>query len=219
MSSQYSVLIVEDHALVRAGICALLARESDIVVVGEVATGEEAVKIACAIRPDVVLMDLNMPGRGGLHAISEIRKFAPTVKILVITMHKSDEYIHEALRSGASGYILKESGHDELIFAIRKVLTGKIYLSPDVSERVISNMVSVQQREASATIPVESLTARESEVLKLVAQGEGNKQIAHRLNLSVKTVEKHRANLMRKLGLRNAAMLVAYAINNRIVDL
>lgn len=221
MTQRYSVLIVEDHALVRAGIRSLLNREPDLDIVDEVATGEDAVRVACAKQPDVVLMDLNMPGRGGLHAISEIKRLAPSVKTLVITMHKTDEYIHEALRSGASGYILKESGHEELIPAIRRVLTGKIYLSPDVAERVVSNMISDTQKPAAPVVvaAVDSLTSRELEVLKLVAQGEGNKQIASRLNLSIKTVEKHRSSLMRKLGLRNAAMLVTYAISNGLVNL
>jgi DNA-binding NarL/FixJ family response regulator len=162
-------------------------------------------------------MDLNMPGRGGLQAISEIKRLAPSVKTLVITMHKTDEYIHEALRSGASGYILKESGHEELIPAIRRVLTGKIYLSPDVAERVVSNMISENQKPVATDIALETLTSRELEVLKWVAQGEGNKQIASHLNLSIKTVEKHRSSLMRKLGLRNVAMLASYAFSNGIV--
>ncbi len=217
MIKKYSVLIAEDHALLRAGMCALLASESDIEVVAEVGTGEDAVRMCCSLNPDVVLMDLNMPGRGGLHAIAEIRRRAPETKVLVITMHKTDEYIQEALRSGASGYILKESGHDELRTAIRTVLSGRVYLSPDVSARVVSNLISGGAHTSSTTTAVDSLTTREREVLKLVAEGLGNKQVAHHLSLSIKTVEKHRASLMRKLGLRNIAMLAAYAIKNEIV--
>ena len=217
MTFKHSVLIAEDHALLRAGMCALLASEPDLEVVADVGTGEEAVRVACSLNPDVVLMDLNMPGRGGLHAIAEICRRAPAIKILVITMHKTDEYIQEALRSGASGYILKESGHDELRTAIRTVLGGRVYLSPDVSARVVSNLISGGTNTVSTTTAVDSLTSRERELLKLVAEGCGNKQVAHHLSLSIKTVEKHRASLMRKLGLRNVAMLAAYAIKNEIV--
>jgi DNA-binding NarL/FixJ family response regulator len=217
MTPKHSVLIAEDHALLRAGMCALLASEPDIEVVAEVDTGEEAVRVACALNPDLVLMDLNMPGRGGLHAIADIRRRAPTTKILVITMHKTDEYIQEALRSGASGYILKESGHDELRTAIRTVLGGRVYLSAEVSARVVSNQISGGAHKASTTTTMCSLTLREREILKLVAEGFGNRQVANHLSRSIKTVEKHRANLMRKLNLRNVAMLTAYAIKNEIV--
>lgn len=218
MSLKKKVLIAEDHTLVRAGIRALLSAEPDFEVVGEVATGEDAVRMAYETRPDVVLMDLNMPGRGGMHAIGEIKRRTPEVKVLVITMHKTDEYIQEALRSGAAGYILKESGHDELRAAIRTVISGRVYLSPEVSERVVSNMITTGPRTAPGTTPLESLTSREREVLKLVAQGLGNKEVANLLNLSIKTVEKHRANVMHKLGLKNVAMLTAYAISNGILN-
>jgi DNA-binding NarL/FixJ family response regulator len=217
MTKRYSILIAEDHPLVRAGIRSLLMREPDLDIVGEVETGEDAVRVACASLPDVALVDLNMPGRGGLHAIAEIKRLVPSVKTMVITMHKTDEYIHEALRNGAAGYILKESGPEELIAAIRKVLSGKIYLSPDVSERFISTMVSEKQKPVITAPQAEELTSRELQVLKLVAQGEVNKQIADQLHLSIKTVEKHRSSVMRKLGLRNVAMLVTYAINEGIV--
>lgn len=218
MSLKKKILIAEDHTLVRAGIRALLSAEPDFEVVGEVATGEDAVRMAYETRPDVVLMDLNMPGRGGMHAIGEIKRRTPEVKVLVITMHKTDEYIQEALRSGAAGYILKESGHDELRAAIRTVISGRVYLSPEVSERVVSNMITTGPRAAPGTTPLESLTSREREVLKLVAQGLGNKEVANLLNLSIKTVEKHRANVMHKLGLKNVAMLTAYAISNGILN-
>ena len=217
MTFKHSVLIAEDHALLRAGMCALLASEPDLEVVADVGTGEEAVRVACSLNPDVVLMDLNMPGRGGLHAIAEICRRAPAIKILVITMHKTDEYIQEALRSGASGYVLKELGHDELRTAIRTVLGGSAYLSPEVSARMVSHLISAGSPTASTTTAKESLTSREREVLKLVAEGFGNKQVANHLSRSIKTVEKHRANLMRKLNLRNVAMLTAYAIRNEIV--
>jgi DNA-binding NarL/FixJ family response regulator len=218
MTARYSIVIADDHELVRAGIRSILLREPDMDIVGEAATGEEAVQIACAKMPDVVMMDLSMPGRGGLFAMSELRSRAPSIKVLALSMHNADEYIQEALRNGAAGYILKDSGHEELVLAIRRVLTGKIYLSPDVAERVISNMVFDAPKPVSALASLESLSARELQVLKLVAQGEGNKQVADKLHLSIKTVEKHRASLMRKLGLRNSAMLVSYAISHGLVS-
>ena len=217
MTPKHTVLIAEDHALLRAGMRALLASEPDIEVVCEVDTGEDAVRMACALKPSVVLMDLNMPGRGGLHALAEIKRREPQIKLLVITMHKTDEYIQEALRSGASGYLLKESSHEELRIAMRTVLAGKVYLSPDVSARMVSNMIGAGSRPAATSTALDTLTTREREVLKLVAEGLGNKQVAHQLSLSVKTVEKHRSSLMRKLGLRNVAMLASYAFSNGIV--
>jgi len=214
VKSKISVLIAEDHALVRAGVRALLDFEPDMEVIGEAITGEDAANIVRERSPDIVLMDLNLPGGGGLLAIKEIKKCAPDVKILVVTMHKTDEYIHEALRNGASGYILKESAHSELIFAMRRVLEGKTYVSPDVAEVVIANISSTYQKAAPTPVATSPLTPRELEVLKLVAQGYSNKQVADRMNLSIKTIEKHRSSVMKKLNLRNTVMLASYAIKN-----
>lgn len=219
MAIKYTIVLAEDHAMLRAGIRALLAADSDIEVVGEADNGKDAVRLACSLAPTLVLMDLNMPGSNGLEAIAEIKRRAPEVKILVITMHKVDEYIQEALRNGASGYILKESGHDELRTAIRTVLSGKVYLSPEISERVVNAFLAGNNRPAAPVTAWDTLTTREREILKLVAEGHGNKRIADYLCLSVKTVEKHRSSLMHKLGLHNAAMLTAYAIEKGVVTL
>jgi DNA-binding NarL/FixJ family response regulator len=213
MKSKISILIAEDHALLRSGIRTLLDREPDMQVIGEAATGEAAVQFVRERMPDVVLMDLNMPGRGGLAAIAEIVQLSAAIKILVVTMHKTDEYIYETLRSGVVGYILKESAHDELVDAIRRVLEGKIYVSPEVSQAVISHMVSAPRNSEPERNPLGKLSERELEVFRLVAEGYANKQVARQLNLSVKTVEKHRSNVMRKLNLRNAANLVSFAIS------
>jgi two-component system response regulator NreC len=217
-----TILIAEDHALLRAGMRALLATVPDVEIIGEVDNGKDAVRVACTLFPTVVLMDLSMPGTNGLEAIAEIKKRAPDIRILVVTMHKTDEYIQEALRAGAVGYILKESSHDELLIAVRTVLAGKVYLSPDVSERVVNGFLSgvaASAQTVESTSAWDSLTNREREVLKLVAEGHGNKHIADYLCLSIKTVEKHRSSLMRKLTLRNASMLTAYAIEKGIVTL
>lgn len=219
MPEKKRVMIVEDHALFRAGLCAMLNSEDTLEVVAEVEDGKEAVRQALLLSPNLILMDLNLPGINGLNAIEEIHQRLPETKILVISMHKTDEYIHAALRNGATGYILKESGPEELMTAIRTVLQGKVFLSPEVSSRVVSSLLNAGQSATQNSIkPVDSLTSREREILKLVAEGNGNKQIANYLHLSVKTVEKHRASLMHKLGLRNVAMLTAFALNNGIVS-
>ena len=218
MERKHTIIIAEDHALLRAGMRALLSSVPDLEVIAEVENGKDAVRLACTLNPTLVLMDLSMPGSNGLEAIAEIRRRAPEIKLLVVTMHKTDEYIHEALRTGASGYILKESSHDDLIAAIRTVLAGKVFLSPDVSERVVSGFLSGGAKPAPTASAWDTLTVREREVLKLVAEGHGNKHIADYLCLSIKTVEKHRSSLMRKLGLRNASMLTAYAIEKGIVS-
>lgn len=220
--NKYTILIAEDYALIRAGIRSLLTAEPDLEVVAEVDNGKDAVRQAVALNPSLVLMDLSMPGSNGMEAIGEIKRRNPDIRILVLTMHKTDEYIQEALRMGASGYILKESSYNELITGVRTVLSGKIYLSPDVSERVVNSFImsppsATPSNNAGSTW--NTLTVREREVIKLVAEGSSNKEIADYLCLSIKTVEKHRSSLMRKLNLRNSAMLIAYAIEKGIVTL
>jgi DNA-binding NarL/FixJ family response regulator len=217
---KHTVIIAEDHALLRAGMRMLLSADTDIEVVAEVDNGKAAVQMACKLRPTIVLMDLSMPGSNGMEAIGEIKRREPDIKVLVVTMHKTDEYILEAFRNGASGYILKESSHDELRNAVRTVLNGKVYLSPDVSERVVTGLLSGGggARSANSTSPWDTLTVREREVLKLVAEGHTNKYMADYLCLSIKTIEKHRSSLMRKLNMHNAAALTAYAIDKGIVS-
>ena len=217
MSPRYTIVIAEDHALMRAGLRALLATESDIDIVGEADNGKDAVQLVCKLAPDLLLLDLNMPGIGGLEALGQIHARMPAVKVLVVTMHKSDEYLRHALRAGASGYMLKESTHEELRVAVRTVLAGKYYLSPDLSGQVVTSLLGGGQTATVATA-WDTLTSRERGILKLVAEGNGNKQIASHLSISIKTVEKHRSSLMHKLGLRNSAMLTAYAIERGMID-
>ena len=157
-----------------------------------------------------------MPGMNGLEAIVDIKRRFPATKILVITIHKTEEYIHEALRAGADGYILKDASHDELRIALRSIVNGKTYLSPDISAKVINGFLGTGKIDGAAS-PWETLTHREREILKLVAEGHPNRSIAEFLCLSVKTVEKHRSNLMRKLNLHNASTLTAYAIERGLV--
>lgn len=200
----------------RSGLRALLAQDPETEVVGEADNGRDAFRSAAALKPDLVLMDISMPGMNGIEAITEIRRRLPQVRIIVLTVHKTDEYIHEALKAGANGYVLKDASHDELRSAIRAVAAGKTFLSPDVSGRVITSYLGGGPA-AAGTRPAELLTQRERQVLKLVAEGRGNRYIAEYLSLSVKTVEKHRSNLMRKLDIHSVANLTAFAIANGLL--
>ncbi len=216
MLKKQRVLIVEDHTLLRAGLKALLTQDPDIEIVGEADNGRDAVQLIATLTPNLVLMDLSMPGMNGIEAIRDIKRRYPETRVLVLTIHKTEEYIHESLRAGADGYILKDATHDELRVAIRSVLNGKTYLSPDVSGKVINGYLGAGNSPATSSA-WDSLTHREREVLKLVAEGHPNKFIADYYCLSVKTVEKHRSNLMKKLDLHNASMLTAYAIEKGLV--
>jgi DNA-binding NarL/FixJ family response regulator len=215
MNEKRKILIVEDHTLLRAGLRALLSQDPEIEIAGESEDGREAVRAIGTVNPDLVLMDLSMPRTNGIDAIREIKRRYPGVRILVLTVHKADEYIHESLKAGADGYILKDATHDELRTAIHTVLRGKTYLSPDISGQVISGYLGGNGTRFSSAW--DSVTHRERQVLKLVAEGHSNKDIAEYLCLSVKTVEKHRANLMKKLDLHNASTLTAFAIDRGLV--
>jgi DNA-binding NarL/FixJ family response regulator len=217
MKDKRRILIVEDHTLLRAGLSALLSQDPDLEIAGELDNGREAVRSVATLSPDLVLMDLTMPGCNGFEAIVEIKKRHPNVRILVLTLHRSEEYIHESLRAGADGYILKDASHDELRVAIRSVLNGKTYLSPDISGKVITGYLGAGKGSKTTTV-WETVTHRERQVLKLVAEGRSNKYIAEYLNLSVKTVEKHRSNLMKKLDVHNASALTAFAIERGLVE-
>jgi DNA-binding NarL/FixJ family response regulator len=216
MNEKRRILIVEDHTLLRAGLRALLLQDPDIEIVGEANNGRDAVQAVGLLAPHLVLMDLSMPGMNGIEAIMDIKRRYPGTRVLVLTIHKTDEYIHESLRAGADGYILKDATHDELRIAVRSVLNGKIYLSPDISSKVLNGYLGTGNAPVGVS-PWDTLTHREREVLKLVAEGHPNKYIADYYCLSVKTVEKHRSNLMKKLDLHNAAMLTAYAIEKGLI--
>lgn len=216
MVGKQRIFIVEDHTLLRAGLRALLAEDPDLEIVGDADNGRDAVRAIATLSPDLVLMDLTMPGMSGIEAMVDIKRRNPATRVLVLTIHKTDEYIHESLRAGADGYILKDATHDELRVAIRSVLNGKTYLSPDISDKVIHGYLG-SGKEASVASAWDTLTHREREVLKLVAEGRSNKYIADYLCLSIKTIEKHRSNLMKKLDLHNASTLTSYAIEKGLV--
>ena len=213
MSRKRRILIVEDHTLLRAGLTALLLQDPELEIVGELENGRDAVRSIAQLNPHLVLMDLSMPGMNGIEAISDIKRRHPHTRILVLTAHKTEEYIHASLRAGADGYMLKDATHDELRLAIHSVLNGKTYLSPDISSKVINGYLGTGGNgNGNAVSPWDTLTHRERGILKLVAEGNSSKLIADYLCISLKTVEKHRSNLMKKLDLHNASALTAYAI-------
>ena len=216
MVQKHRVLIVDDHTLFRAGVRALLIADPEIEVVGEADNGRDAIRAVGQLVPHLVLMDLAMPSMNGIEATTEIKRRHPDVRVLVMTLHKAEDYIHASLKAGADGYILKDATQDELRVAIRSVLLGKTYLSMDVSAKVVTGYLGGGKSSGASSV-YDSLTHREREVLKLVAEGKSNKYIAEFLNLSVKTVEKHRSNLMSKLGLHNASGVTAYAMEKGLV--
>jgi DNA-binding NarL/FixJ family response regulator len=217
MTDKHRILIVENHALLRAGLRALLAANPQFEVAGEAANGHDALQAARMLEPDLVLMDISMPGMNGIEAIIDIKRRRPATRVIVVTMHKEEEYIHASLRAGAQGYLLKDSGSDELETAIRTVLNGKVYLSPDVSGEIIQAYLSGNCPGRPVRLP-QQLTHRERQVLKLIAEGHRNKYIADYFSLSVKTIEKHRSNLMQKLDLHNSSMLTSYAIAHGLLE-
>ena len=216
MVGKQRIFIVEDHTLLREGLRALLSQDPDLEIVGEADNGRDAVRAIGSLAPHLVLMDLSMPGMNGIEAMVDIKRRNPDTRVLVLTIHKTDEYIHESLRAGADGYILKDATHDELRVAIRSVLNGKTYLSPDISGKVIHGYLGTGKTDNVGS-SWDTLTHREREVLKLVAEGHPNKYIADYLCLSIKTVEKHRSNLMKKLDLHNASTLTSFAIEKGLL--
>lgn len=212
-----TIVLADDHLVVRKGMRSLLESEPDFELVGEADDGLEAVQLVEHLTPDVVVLDLMMPGLNGIEVARQIRKRSPHTKVIILSMHADDEYVLEALRCGANGYVLKDAGATELVGAVRDVAEEKRYLSPELAERAID--AYVRQTQETTLDRYETLTDREREMLHLAAEGLTNTEIAARLSLSSRTVENHRANMMRKLGLRNQTELVRYAIKKGIIAL
>lgn len=210
------ILIADDHAILREGIRALLAFQGDMEVVGEAADGSEAIQQCRRLHPDIVLMDIAMPGLGGLEATLEIRKEDPRIKILVLTQYEEREYIRRFLKAGVSGYVLKKAVSSELATAIRAAYRGGLVLAPEVAREALEEF---QERSALAegADPYEMLTDREKEVLKLVAEGHSNKEVAAILGISVKTAMAHREHLMDKLQLHNRTDLIRFALRQGVI--
>ena len=216
MTGKSRIVLAEDHTILREGLRALLSSHPDLEVVGEAQDGRQAIRCVEETSPDLVLVDLSMPSMDGIDAIREIRKRSPETKIMALTVHKAEEYVLTALQAGADGYALKDATHAELVAAIRSVLAGKRYLSPGVSDKVIEGYLAGKKTRVAKS-SWDTITPREREVLKLIAEGHRNREIAEILCISLKTVEKHRSNLMEKLDLHNVSDLTAYAIERGIV--
>ena len=216
MKKKYTILLADDHNILRAGLRTILDSQPDYEVVSEVDNGKDALKVAIALKPDLLLSDLSMPKTNGTECIRELKKRAPQVKVLVLTMHSSEEHIHAALDAGADGYILKDDNPDNFLSAIQSVLDGKMYLSPSICSNVINGYLNSSKKEKHepTTTSWQLLTHREREIIKLIAEGYRSKDIAKYLTISPYTVEKHRANLMKKLDLHSVSSLTSYAIQN-----
>lgn len=221
-ASPIRVLLADDHDILREGLKALLSMQGEMLIVGEAFTGREAVELAERLKPDVVLLDVSMPELDGLEACRRIRAHHPQVQVLILTMHEREDYLRQALEAGATGYLVKRTAAAELRMAVRAVAQGDTFLSPSMARTLVRTYLALRDdgavAEPSAVDPYESLSSREREVLKLVAEGYTNQEVADQLVLSVKTVQAHRARLMEKLGLRDVTHLVRYAVRRGLVD-
>lgn len=216
ISQSIRIVLIEDHAILRAGIRALLDLQPDLEVVADAASGAEGVRLAREAKPTLAIVDLRLPGESGLHTVAELRMMCAPVGVLVLTAHCSDDYIRAALSAGAGGYVLKSASAAELLRAIHLVAAGDKYFSSEVSARLVSGYLGHATRPTDADVRI---TQRERELLARIALGASNKRLADTLCLSIKTIEKHRANLMRKLGLHNIAELTLFAVRSGIVRL
>lgn len=214
-SQKVRVLLADDHGLVRAGIRALMQEIPDVEVVGEAADGRSAVEMIGTQHPDAVLMDISMKGLNGIEATSQIRKLKLPVKVIILSMHTTEEHVAQALRAGADGYIVKDGAAEELDVALDCVMRGERYVSPSVSRNVVDRLLADQSAEPN---PLSLLTPRQKEILQLIAEGRSTKEIAHVLGLSIKTVETHRAQLMQRLSIRDVPGLVRYALRAGLVS-
>lgn len=215
------VILADDHSLVRAGIRSLLANFSMIEVIAEADNGRDAIKLIEQHVPDLVLLDIAMPELNGLEVVSRIAKELPEVKIIILSMHSNEEYVVQALRAGANGYLLKDSAPTELEFAINAVIRGETYLSPSISKHVVDTYlrrITDFSKLTETTDVYKDLTSRQREILQLIAEGNSTKDIANKLNVSIKTVETHRMQLMDRLGIHDIAGLVRYAIRMGIIS-
>lgn len=206
------ILLADDHAVVRNGFRMILAAQEDMDVVGEASNGREAVEVATILQPDIVVMDVTMPELNGIEATRRIAIAAPKTRVLALSMHKDAVYVREILRAGAKGYLLKDSGEGDLLMAVRAVARGEGFLSPGVSDAVLTDY------RKHVTDPLDLLTTREREVLQWVAEGKTNKEVATALNLSVYTVEAHRGRIMEKLNLHSTGELVRFAVRHGVID-
>jgi two-component system, NarL family, response regulator NreC len=209
------ILIADDHAVVRSGLRALLLADPGLEVVGEATDGTEAVQLTGSLTPDLVLLDITMPPDNGIRTAERLKEKYPAVRVLILTMHEDESLLHEALRAGAAGYVIKRAEEPEILRAIHTAMRGDIYVHPSMTRALLQHPVATEHRRVSA---VDALTRREIDVLRLLVKGNTNRQIAGLLGLSMRTVENHRANLMGKLGLVSRVELVNYAEEHNLVS-
>lgn len=220
MSTIYNIFLADDHTIIRHGLKRIIEENPGYRIVGETGDALELISKIRTLHPDMIILDLSMPNLTGIDAVHRIRKISKKMKILILTMHKNEEYVYECLANGAQGYMLKEDADSELIAAIRAIKTGDIYISPTFSNEVIKTLIerrSNAERKRGSAVR-RGLTPREREVLKLVAEGNSNKKVADKLGISVRTVEHHRLNIMKKLGVTNTAGLVRHALRTKVID-
>lgn len=216
--SKIKLVLADDHAVVRSGLRMLLDAQPDMEIVGEAESGSEALAQVKSLQPDVILMDIQMPGMNGIEATRQIKEVGSGTAVLALTMHEDDQYFFEMLQAGASGYLPKRAAPDELVRAIRTVSRGEVFLYPSLATRLVQSYVSGDASGDGVTL-VSDLTPREQEVLVLIAEGLTNPEIADKLVISVKTVDRHRENIMRKLNLHSRIELVKYALRSGLIDL
>ena len=211
------VLLADDHTLIRAGLRLVVEQQPEFTVVGEASNGREAVALAQALKPDIVVMDIGMPNLNGIEAAGQIRGSLPDTQIVMLSMHSDEGYVLRALKAGARGYLLKDSAEEDLIHAVEAVSDGKAFFSPSISKMLVEDYMR-QMRERQVEDSFELLTTREREVLQLLAEGKNNKEAASVLNLSLYTVETHRSNIFQKLNLHSGAELILYAVRKGVIS-
>jgi DNA-binding NarL/FixJ family response regulator len=216
MAKAYRVILADDHILVRRGLRRILEEKPDLEIVGEVGDGLALLNLLKKMTPNLIILDVSMPNLRGIEAIPEIRHVQPDVKVLMLTMHKEEEYLYQAISAGANGYLLKDDAEKELFTAIERIQRGKIYISPSLADQSMQNWARLRRGEDDFHVE-ELLTFRQREILKLIAEGKSNKEIGDLLCISVRTVERHRANMMDKLNVRKTAELVQYALRKHYI--
>ncbi len=215
--SKIRLMLVDDHEIVRAGLRMLLSTQDDIEIVAEVDTGHGAIERAKELKPDIILMDINLPDLDGIEATRQIKRLLPNTAILALTMHESDEYFFKMMQAGASGYVPKKAAPNELVNAIRTIREGNVFLYPSLAKALVRDFMG-RAAQGDDRASLDGLTDREQEVLRLIADGSTNPEIADKLTISVKTVERHRANIMAKLNLHSRTELVKYAIRKGLIE-
>jgi len=219
MPKKIRILLADDHHVIRSGLQALFKREKEIAIVGEASDGDQAVQLAKQLKPDVALLDISMPAMSGLDATRRIKEQHPDIKVIILTIHENESYVYQMIRAGANGYLLKNTDKNELLEAIRTVMAGEQFFSPGISRMMVDeHFKRVQQGHGDIHPTIQNLTSREVEVLRHIAQGHTNKEIADMLSISVRTVNSHRTNLMRKLNIHETAGLTRFAVQQGIVD-